>query len=38
MVNGTESANIDERKDNGRITADVQSAKLKQLLGQIKQS
>ena len=37
MVNGTDSANIDDRKDTGRITADVQSAKLKQLLGQIKQ-
>jgi len=27
-----------EREEAGKITADVQSAKLKQLLGQIKQS
>jgi hypothetical protein len=38
MINGTEPANPTEREDTGRITADVQSAKLKQLLGQIKQS
>jgi archaellum biogenesis ATPase FlaH len=38
MINGTESANPADREDTGKITADVQSAKLKQLLGQIKQS
>jgi hypothetical protein len=38
MINGTESANPIEREEVGKITADVQSAKLKQLLGQIKQS
>ena len=38
MINGTESANPVEREDTVKITADVQSAKLKQLLGQIKQS
>jgi KaiC/GvpD/RAD55 family RecA-like ATPase len=38
MINGAESNNPAEREDTGRITADVQSAKLKQLLGQIKQS
>jgi RecA/RadA recombinase len=38
MINGTEPANSAPREDSGRITADVQSAKLKQLLGQIKQS
>ena len=36
MINGTESADPASREDTGRITADVQSAKLKQLLGQIK--
>ena len=37
MINGTESvANSVEREENSKITADVQSAKLKQLLGQIK--
>jgi hypothetical protein len=36
VVTGTESAGPDSREDTGRITADVQSAKLKQLLGQIK--
>jgi hypothetical protein len=35
MINGTDPV---DREDTGRITADVQSAKLKQLLGQIKQS
>jgi hypothetical protein len=38
MINGTEPASPVEREDNVKITADVQSAKLKQLLGQIKQS
>jgi KaiC/GvpD/RAD55 family RecA-like ATPase len=38
LINGTELANPAEREDTARITADVQSAKLKQLLGQIKQS
>jgi hypothetical protein len=38
MINGTESSNLSEREDTVKITADVQSAKLKQLLGQIKQS
>jgi hypothetical protein len=38
MINGTETANSAEREDTVKITADVQSAKLKQLLGQIKQS
>jgi hypothetical protein len=38
LTNGIEPANPAEREDTGRITADVQSAKLKQLLGQIKQS
>ena len=37
MINGTESiANSVEREENSKITADVQSAKLKQLLVQIK--
>jgi hypothetical protein len=36
IINGTEP--VAEHKDTGKITADVQSAKLKQLLGQIKQS
>ena len=36
MINGTEP--VAHHKDTGKITADVQSAKLKQLLGQIKQS
>ena len=37
MINGTESiANSVEREENSKITADVQSAKLKQLLSQIK--
>ena len=35
MINGTEPAA--DHEDTGKITADVQSAKLKQLLGQIKQ-
>ena len=34
MINGTES--VVTHEETGRITADVQSAKLKQLLGQIK--
>jgi hypothetical protein len=38
LTNGTEPVDPAEREDTGRITADVQSAKLKQLLGQIKQS
>jgi KaiC/GvpD/RAD55 family RecA-like ATPase len=38
LINGTEPASPIEREEAGRITADVQSAKLKQLLGQIKQS
>ena len=38
LTNRTEPVNPAERDDTGRITADVQSAKLKQLLGQIKQS
>jgi hypothetical protein len=38
MVNGTEPANPGDREDVGKITADVQSAKLKQLLGKIKTS
>ena len=38
MINGTEPADPKEREEVGKITADVQSAKLKQLLGQIKQS
>ena len=36
MINGNESADPVEREESGKITADVQSAKLKQLLGQIK--
>ena len=36
MINVTETVNPIDREDTGRITADVQSAKLKQLLGQIK--
>jgi hypothetical protein len=36
MINGTEPANPTEREDAVKITADVQSAKLKQLLGSIK--
>jgi hypothetical protein len=36
MINGTEP--VAHHEDSGKITADVQSAKLKQLLGQIKQS
>jgi archaellum biogenesis ATPase FlaH len=36
FVNGTEPADPADREDTGKITADVQSAKLKQLLGQIK--
>ena len=36
MINGSEPADPSEREDSGKITADVQSAKLKQLLGQIK--
>jgi hypothetical protein len=36
MINGTEPADPAGHEDTGRITADVQSAKLKQLLGQIK--
>jgi hypothetical protein len=35
MISNSEPA---EREDSGKIIADVQSAKLKQLLGQIKQS
>jgi hypothetical protein len=35
MISNNEPA---EREDAGKITADVQSAKLKQLLGQIKQT
>ena len=38
MINGTEPANPADREETGKITADVQSAKLKQLLGQIKTS
>jgi hypothetical protein len=38
MINSTEPANTMEREDTGKVTADIQSAKLKQLLGQIKQS
>jgi len=38
MINGTEPASPANREDILKITADVQSAKLKQLLGQIKQS
>jgi hypothetical protein len=38
LTNGAKPAEPVEREDTGRITADVQSAKLKQLLGQIKQS
>ena len=38
MINGNEPADPVEREESGKITADVQSAKLKQLLGQIKQS
>jgi len=38
MINGTESANPAEREETGKITADIQSAKLKQLLGKIKQN
>jgi KaiC/GvpD/RAD55 family RecA-like ATPase len=38
MINGTESINPGDREETGKVTADVQSAKLKQLLGQIKQS
>ena len=37
-INGTEPANPADREDTVKITADVQSVKLKQLLGQIKQS
>jgi hypothetical protein len=36
VVAGTEPADTGSREDTGRITADVQSAKLRQLLGQIK--
>ena len=36
MVNGTESVGALEREENSKITADVQSSKLKALLGQIK--
>jgi KaiC/GvpD/RAD55 family RecA-like ATPase len=36
MINGAELVNPSEREENSKITADVQSAKLKQLLGQIK--
>jgi hypothetical protein len=36
MINGTEP--LASYEETGKITADVQSAKLKQLLGQIKQS
>jgi DNA-binding TFAR19-related protein (PDSD5 family) len=36
MINGTEP--VAHLEETGKITADVQSAKLKQLLGQIKQS
>jgi hypothetical protein len=36
MINGTEPADPAEREEVGKITADVQSAKLKQLLGKIK--
>jgi hypothetical protein len=36
VVAGTEPADTGSREDAGRITADVQSAKLRQLLGQIK--
>ena len=36
MINGTEPADPIEREETVKITADVQSAKLKQLLGQIK--
>jgi hypothetical protein len=36
IINGTESADPTEREEIGKITADVQSAKLKQLLGKIK--
>jgi hypothetical protein len=36
MINGTEP--VAHYEETGKITADVQSAKLKQLLGQIKQS
>jgi KaiC/GvpD/RAD55 family RecA-like ATPase len=38
LTNGTEPADPIERENTVKITADVQSAKLKQLLGQIKQS
>jgi hypothetical protein len=38
LTNRTEPANPTEREEAGRVTADVQSAKLKQLLGQIKQT
>jgi KaiC/GvpD/RAD55 family RecA-like ATPase len=38
MINSTESTNPVDREETTKITADVQSAKLKQLLGQIKQS
>jgi hypothetical protein len=38
MVTPTELVDPVNREDTGKITADVQSAKLKQLLGQIKQS
>jgi hypothetical protein len=40
MINGTEPVNSADCEDTGpgRITADVQSAKLKQLLGKIKTS
>jgi hypothetical protein len=37
MINGIELANSADHVDSNKITADVQSAKLKQLLGQIKQ-
>jgi len=36
IISGTEPASQIEREETGRVTADVQSAKLKQLLGQIK--
>jgi hypothetical protein len=38
LTNRIETANPIEQEEAGQITADVQSAKLKQLLGQIKQT
>jgi hypothetical protein len=38
MINGTLPTKPADKEETNKITADVQSAKLKQLLGQIKQT